>query len=72
MVPIEFRELKHPQKSAAQGIIQMWTKIITADDAQKINMSRINSVQNGKYEIKLIILETREIPLVDGSTVDIF
>lgn len=72
MVPIEFRELYHPQKYQAQGIIQMWTEIITADDARKINISRINTVQKGKYEIRLIIWETREIPLVDGGTVDIF
>ena len=70
--PIEFRELYHPQKNAAQGIIEMFSEIMTKEDAAKIPMSKIQSIHKENYEIRIVIWETRDIPRVDGGTVDIF
>jgi predicted small metal-binding protein len=72
MNPIEFREIYHPQKNAAQGILEMFTEILTIQDAAKIPMSKIENVHKETYEIRIIIWETRDIPLVDGGSVDIF
>ena len=70
--PIEFRELYHPQKNAAQGIIEMFSEIMTKEQAAKIPMSKIQSIHKENYEIRIVIWETRDIPLVDGGAVDIF
>jgi hypothetical protein len=28
-VPVEFRELRHPNKNQAQGIVEMWVEVMT-------------------------------------------
>jgi hypothetical protein len=71
-IPIEFRELYHPQKSQAQGILEMWTEIFREEDARKIPASKMQVIESKTYEIRLVIWETRDIPLVDGDSVDIF
>lgn len=50
----------------------MWTEIITVDDSRKIPVSKIKSVKEETYEIRIIIWETREVPLTNGDSVDIF
>lgn len=41
MVPIEFRELMHPNKDQVQGVIECWTEIITDEEARKIPPSKM-------------------------------
>ena len=70
--PVEFRELYHPQKKQCQGIIEMWTEILPEDQARKMPFSKIKTVTSQVYEIRVVIWETRDVPLVDGGKVDIF
>ena len=50
----------------------MFTEIMTADESRKISLSKIKTVFKEKFEIRLIIWECKDIPLVDGGNVDIF
>lgn len=36
IIPIENRELTHPQKLQAQGVIETWIEIFPLDEARKI------------------------------------
>jgi hypothetical protein len=72
MVPIEFRELMHPGKQQCQGILECWTEIITEEDSRKIPISKMKQQQAQVYEIRVVIWETRNVPLVDGEKVDVF
>ena len=72
MVPIEFRELMHPNKQQVQGILECWTEIITQEDSRKIPFSKMKKQQAQLYEIRVVIWETRNIPLTDGDKVDMF
>jgi len=71
-IPVEFRELLHPAKSQAQGIVELWVEILKQDDAHKIPYQKLTTIKKEIYEIRLIIWETRDVPLVDGDKVDIF
>lgn len=70
--PVEFRELYHPQKKQCQGIIELWTEIFPEDQARKMPFSKIKTETSQVYEIRVVIWETRDVPLVDGGKVDIF
>jgi hypothetical protein len=50
----------------------MFTEILTIQDAAKIPMSKIENVHKETYEIRIVIWETRDIPRVNGDSVDIF
>ena len=50
----------------------MFTEILTLEESRKLSASKIRQVAKKVYEIRLIIWETRDIPLVDGGKVDIF
>jgi hypothetical protein len=41
MVPIEFREIYHPKKLQAQGILEMFTEVLTLEESRKIPISKI-------------------------------
>lgn len=36
LIPVDFRELTHPSKSQAQGIVESWVEIYTIDEFRKI------------------------------------
>jgi hypothetical protein len=40
-VPVEFRELRHPSKNQAQGIVEMWVEVMTQEEARKTPMTRL-------------------------------
>ena len=50
----------------------MFTEVLTLEESRKIPISKIRQVAKKVYEIRLIIWETRDIPLVDGGKADIF
>jgi len=50
----------------------MFTEVIPADDAKHIDVSKIQTLKREKYEIRLIIWETKEVPLTNGDSVDIY
>lgn len=71
--PIEFRELHHPEKQQTQGVIQMWCEVLTPEEARASPMEKLQeNIRIEDYEVRLIIWETREVPLVDGDSVDIY
>lgn len=70
--PVEFRDLRHPNKQQSQGIIEMWVEVLTFEEARRIPMDKLKSQIKEEYEIRLIIWETKEVPLINGDTVDIF
>ena len=69
---MEFRELFNPAKSQAQGIVELWTEIYTVEEARGIVIQKMQTVVVETYEIRLIVWETRQVPLVDGDNVDIY
>ena len=50
----------------------MWAEIYTVEDFRKVPMQKMQTVKKETYEIRLIVWETREVPLVDGDKVDIW
>jgi len=35
-IPVEARELTHPSKAQAQGIVEMWAEVLTSEEAPKV------------------------------------
>ena len=50
----------------------MWVEVLTQEEARKIPMARLQVQAKDEYEIRLIVWETRDIPLANGQSVDIF
>lgn len=50
----------------------MWVEVLTLEEARKMPMSRLQVESKDEYEIRLIIWETRDVPLVNGDSVDIY
>jgi len=50
----------------------MWTEVVSVEQANQIPLSKMKERTAQVYEIRLIIWETRDIPLVGGESVDIF
>jgi fer-1-like protein 6 len=70
LIPVEYRELWHPAKTQAQGIAEMWVEIYSVEEARKIPIQKMQTINRETYEIRLIVWETRDVPLVDGDNVD--
>lgn len=41
--PVEFRELRHPDKKQAQGVIQMWCEVLSYEEARQLPMVKLTS-----------------------------
>ncbi len=50
----------------------MWVEVLTQEEARKTPMARLQLERKDEYEIRLIIWETRDVPILSGITVDIF
>ena len=53
-------------------MLELFTEVLTAEEARVVQPSKIKKVQEKSYEIRLVIWEAREVPLVDGDSVDIY
>jgi hypothetical protein len=53
-------------------MVEMWVEVMTLEEARKTPMSRMPVITKDEYEIRLIVWETRDVPLVNGKSVDIF
>ena len=51
---------------------EMWVEVLQAEEARKTPIVNLHQVSKEDYEIRLIVWETRDVPLIDGKTVDIF
>lgn len=36
IIPVEFRELMHPNKTQAQGVVELWTEIYSLEESREI------------------------------------
>lgn len=71
--PIEFRPLLSPDRNQPQGLIEMFVDIPSKDESKQFPPQKLTPLkQKQDYEVRLIIWETSEVPLVDGSSVDIY
>ncbi len=50
----------------------MWVEVLTLEEARKTPMARLQQERKDEYEIRLIIWETRDVPILSGKSVDIF
>src|SRR4051812_30752859 len=50
----------------------MWVEVLSLEEARKTPMARLQVQSKDEYEIRLVLWETLDVPLVDGSSVDIF
>lgn len=50
----------------------MWVECYSVEEARKIPVQKMQQITREKYEIRLIVWETRDVPLVDGDNVDIY
>ena len=51
---------------------ELWVEVLTVDEARRAPVVRLHNVSKEEYEIRLILWETRDVPLMDGKTVDIY
>lgn len=49
----------------------MFVETFTEEDSRKIDSAKMKPVSKQTYEIRVVIWETREIPLIDNGQVDI-
>lgn len=71
--PVEFRELRHPDLQQGSGIIQMWCEVLTEEEAKIVAIEKFDvDVKVKEYEVRLIIWETREIPVDSGKALDLY
>ena len=71
--PVEFRELKNENNSQTQGIIQMWCEIVTVEEHRLNPPEQLIAPNTAeRYEVRLIIWETRDIPLGDNGKVSLY
>jgi hypothetical protein len=68
VIPVEFRPLYKPGVNVAQGIIEMFVEVLPGNLAKKIPPAKIEPPAPLDYELRLVIWETRNIPLL-GSKV---
>lgn len=50
----------------------MWVEVLTLEEARRTPMARLQIQSKDEYEIRLVVWETREVPLVNGESVDIY
>ena len=50
----------------------MWVEVLTQEEARRTPMARLQVQSKEEYEIRLIVWETRDVPLTNGDSVDIF
>ena len=67
--PVEWRQLRIDGKAQSQGLIEMWVEVLTSQEARKNPLqSLIKPNKKDDYELRLIVWETRGIPMSrDGS-----
>jgi hypothetical protein len=53
-------------------MIEMWVEVMTQEEARKTPMSRLQVQSKDEYELRLIVWETRDVPLVNGDSVDVY
>lgn len=50
----------------------MWVEVLTQEEARKTPMTRLQVQSKEQYEMRLIVWETRDVPLMGGDSVNIF
>ena len=68
-IPIESRTIFLGKE--AKGAVRMWAEILPWEKAEEFRPDTLNSYMIKRYELRLIIWNTRDIPVIDGGKVDI-
>jgi len=72
-VPIERRELYNPVSSVSQGCIRLWVDIVPREMYNVKKKYQIEKMPPKKFELRLVIWDCEEMPLVDASgAVDLY
>ena len=50
----------------------MWAEIYDEDAARRIEGQKMQTIKAETFELRLVVWETRDVPLVDGDNVDIW
>eukprot|EP00742_Colponemidia_sp_Colp-10_P006543 GILJ01007013.1.p1 GENE.GILJ01007013.1~~GILJ01007013.1.p1 ORF type:complete len:1298 (-),score=199.01 GILJ01007013.1:115-4008(-) len=70
--PTEFRTLRNPAVMVPQGKVEMWVDLLPVADALSIPAEILIKPEPEPFEIRVVIWDTKKVPLVDGTSVDIF
>lgn len=68
-IPVESRTLYHEKQ--VRGAVRMWLELVPKSREQELLPERLVAQAMDRYEIRLIIWNTRDIPTVDGGKIDI-
>lgn len=71
-VPVEYRQLLHPKKATAQGLLEMWIETWTSQEARRTPMTRLVKPLPEKYELRLVLWNVYDVPQGEKDVVDIF
>lgn len=50
----------------------MWVEVLTVEEARRQPLVRLHKISKELYEIRLIIWELRDVPLINASSVDVY
>ena len=70
-VPVEYRPLLKSGTKTAQGIIEMFVEVFPQNIAKMIKPAKIEPPPPEEYELRLIIWETRGVPIGNNVTYSI-
>jgi len=76
-IPIETRKIYHPSSRIPQGWVRLWTEVLPKDEAggkdSKYPKYDITPKPEEEFELRVVVWECKEIPLVDAEgCVDIY
>jgi hypothetical protein len=67
-IPIESRTLYH--NKMVRGAVRMWVEIIPKSKEFELPPERLATTTVERYELRLIVWNTRDIPVVEGGKID--
>lgn len=68
-IPVESRTLYHEKQ--VRGAVRMWVELLPKSREQELLPERLVAQAVDRYEMRLIVWNTKDIPTVEGSKVDI-
>ena len=66
---VEYRPIKAPGKAGApQGVLELFVDVLDQEEARNSQFKKLQQdTSNERFEVRLIIWETREVPPPNGS-----
>ena len=66
--PVEERTLWNPQSSVSQGKLKLWMELLEPNDSKKYPMINIKPPPPDPYELRVIVWECKDCPIMDTTT----